>query len=846
MQPIASFSGLASGIQWRDMVEQIIKLESSRRLSPVTSQIRLQTQRNTAWGEYSSLVTKLRDASKSFSDGSAFGVFKTSVSNSAVSGRALVSATANEKASPGTYDVEVLQLAQAEKWGSAEITDPAANLALAGTFHVNGRAVTLADGDSLTALRDKINAANTGSNASGVTATILSTSSTSHRLILTADNSGSRGIELVDSTSGVLKDAKLGILTGTQTSNSSTAESGWTDSIRFSSRSEVLKDVLGLSPPPAVSNILVGGVQVEIDFNNDTLDEVLAKIQAADPLAKMREEVVNGKTMYRLSTSQTVAVDPSSAESQRNLELLGFVKNTSGSQITVGQDAKFQVDGYSLTRRSNTVTDAIEGVTLNLLATDAASRTFSVTGSGLSVTKEAKGIDAGTYAVSVTATARKDATTSTSNLSVATPIPSTVTAGTYGVSITALATVASQTGTGFDGSYDQKTGASPDWIQITDGAGKSATVNLATGEGLATILKNLNDAFSANGVAMTAVDSGGQLRLESTTAAGSSSTFSVTSSSTSVQTNLGIADGAYTGTNIQGTIGGYAATGSGSTLTADSGTAVAGLQVTYSGASTGLVGSVTISDTSTVTGATIDGEAVDVDSATNKIIGKAGSRFEGLELTYTGPGANGYVGDLVVEGDISVDVKIERDVDATAKKVEELVGLYNEMTEFVKKQRDTRGPLGADSSLRAMLGSLRDVLFKEVSGLSATNPYTRVSLAGVEFTRQGTLEFDSTTFNNAFSSSAADVKELFAGVGAMMEDAADALADGIDGSIKLHQDTLASSISSLGQREINVQAQLDRRRADLINQFTKMEEALSRIQSQGNWLSSQLSSLYPG
>ena len=43
--------------------------------------------------------------------------------------------------------------------------------------------------------------------------------------------------------------------------------------------------------------------------------------------------------------------------------------------------------------------------------------------------------------------------------------------------------------------------------------------------------------------------------------------LSVSSSSSSVQTNLGIANGTYNGTNIQGTIGDQAATGSGNTLT---------------------------------------------------------------------------------------------------------------------------------------------------------------------------------------------------------------------------------------------------------------------------------------
>lgn len=651
---IASFSGLSSGIQWRDMIDQIMQMESARRLKPVADRIKLQEKRSTAWGEYDNLVTKLRDAATSFSTGSAFGVYKTSATSSAVSGRALVSATAADTASPGTYDVEVLALAKAEKLGSAEVADAGAALGLAGTFHVNGRAVTLTAADSLAAVRDRINAANSGSNASGVTATILSTSAGSHRLILTADATGSRGIELVDSDTGVLADPKLGVLSGSLAANASSAEAGWVDSIRFSSRSEVLKDVLGISPPPAVSTILVGGVKVEVDFNSDTLDEVLAKIQAADPGAKMREEVVNGKTTYRLSTSASLAVDPDSAESERNLEALGFLSASPASRITAGTDARLRIDGYEMTRRTNTVSDAIAGVTLDLLASDLASRTSSVSTTDLSISADPKTIAEGSYAVALT----------------------------------------------------------------DDGMG-------------------------------------------------------------------------------------------------------------------------------TITGATIGGEAAVWDAGTRTIRGADGSRFEGLSLAYTGGATSGAVGDLVIEGDISVEVKIERDAAATETKVKEFVDLYNQVVGFVKTQRDNKGALASDGSLRAMLGSVRDVLLSDVTGLSGTNPYTRLSLAGVEFTRDGRLELDSKTFTDALATSATDVAELFAGVGSTMKAAADAIVDDVDGSIKLHRETLSNSISSLKTRELDIEAALERQRVEMERQYTEMEVAMSRLQSQGSWLSSQLASLSP-
>ena len=63
--------------------------------------------------------------------------------------------------------------------------------------------------DSLADLRDRINNANSGDNATGVTASIVSASETQHVLVLTADETGTDITLSDDNTTGVLSD--LGI-----------------------------------------------------------------------------------------------------------------------------------------------------------------------------------------------------------------------------------------------------------------------------------------------------------------------------------------------------------------------------------------------------------------------------------------------------------------------------------------------------------------------------------------------------------------------------------------------------------------------------------------------------------
>ena len=370
MDPIGSFSGLASGVQWRDMVDQIMEMEKSRRLAPVTSQKTSANKRRDAWTEFSSLLSGVTNAAANLRNTTAFKAFSTSVARSATTSKELLTASTSTSAAPGSYSVEVRALAQSEKLRSTTgFSSTSDALNLSGEILVNGRAVTLAAGDSLASIRDKINAVNSGTTRSGVTASIVTVSATENYLTLTADNTGTRGIELVDSgdgssANGVLKD--LGILTGGQTANTSGAN---TQSMRFSSENTALSTMLGLSGPPNVAYISVGGNRVQVDLANDTVQEVLDRIRAAGSEAEIVKEEVGGKSYSRIST-EAVAVDTGvgndQVASKRIIELLGFVKGGRTSQTQAGVNSEVVIDGLTVQRRTNTVTDAVAGVTLDL------------------------------------------------------------------------------------------------------------------------------------------------------------------------------------------------------------------------------------------------------------------------------------------------------------------------------------------------------------------------------------------------------------------------------------------------------------------------------------------------
>lgn len=1104
MDPIASFSGLASGIQWQDMIDQIMKLEAARSVDPLKTRYGTQNARIDAWKTYEGLVSKLRSASISLRDGSSFGIYKSTAGLSPA-GRALISATASTTASPGSYRVEVIELARAEKLNGRIEASTTSALGLGGQFFINGRNVDLAATDTLSDVRDKINAVNSGSSASGVTATILSTGTDSHRLILTADQTGSRGIELVDSASsgGVLQ--QLGITDGIVAANTSPTDSSRTESQRFTSSANQLATMLGVSPAPAQTSIKIDGQKIDVDLANDTLIDIMNRVVAAGGSANLVQETVGGRTQVRLSVGGTVEADTDvgvdAAASQRVVELLGFQRSGHASEITAGSDAVASIDGFRVSRRTNVISDAIAGVTINLLAAETTGRTASTTGGMLAVTLDPKSISAGTYGVTFEATTSRAAATLGAGLAVTsdagvqsgsiadgsyaidlstattrstsadanlavTSAPGTVAsgtyavegtvtrtqsstngslsavsagsavaagdytaeltvtrsvtadpgltvaaagtnvaAGTYAVNVTQAATRATATGSAaFASTY-----TTGDTVTIADvTSGTSAAISLTNGETLDALVTKMNTAFSANGVRITAVNNAGVLQLQHQDY-GSGSSIRVTNSHNRVTTGLGIgstiAGTLYTGVNVAGTIGGLAATGSAQTLTgsgalaglqvqatasgnvtltdsitgtingaaaawdgatgtltgangvvldyagaasngaiagpvvttlgtvtltdtvtgtiggvaatwsaatqtftdpdglavqyagsfgagtlgsptttalgsvtvtdtteitggtiggqaatwdsltqtltANAGTSVEGLSVAYSGPVTsGSVGSVDVTTTTTLDGVTIDGEAADWDAATGTIRGRTGSRFEALEMSYSGPASYagstqpGHVGDLVISGDVAVDLTISRDTGGTVASIQAYADAYNGIRDFITKQQSSGDVLGTNGTLRSTARSLTDVMLADIASLAGTG-FSRAASAGVALDRDGLLRVDSAALTAALTTSPNDVKALFGEVGEAMYEASDAIAASFSGTVASQIRFLEESNTALDQRIDDVEARLEVRRQSMIRQYTQMESMISQIQSQGNWLAQQISSMQP-
>ncbi len=214
MDPLTSFSGLSSGIDTKKLVDAIIAQERAPAARDEATVSKVQDQLD-QWGKYRTLVGALNTAATKLKDGSGLGALAATVTGTTSAGSPLFSATTGLLAKPGDYEVEVVQRARAGVARSqATVTDPGAALGFTGTFTVNGQTVTVAAGDSLNAVRDAINALDTGTSPTKVRASVISTDGTHYALVLKASTTGAASLTLADgSPDGVLGAGELDLLT---------------------------------------------------------------------------------------------------------------------------------------------------------------------------------------------------------------------------------------------------------------------------------------------------------------------------------------------------------------------------------------------------------------------------------------------------------------------------------------------------------------------------------------------------------------------------------------------------------------------------------------------------------
>lgn len=336
----ASISGIASGIQWADIIDDLMAVER-RPVDRLEAQIEQQQVKTDAWDAVRTLLQSVHTATQSFTSttSSALQAFSVSLSGFPAGSGSPVQATAGSTASPGTHTVRVLARAEAEMVGGALQASRSDPLGLTGELLVNGRAVLVEATDSLDDVAGKINAVNAGSTRSGVAATVAGVDG-QYRLLLAATQTGEDGVRLAD-PDGILQ--SLGLVDGTTALRTRTASGFKGDAL--ADATTAVASLRGLTGGGGVGTIQLGSgpsqFSVAVDLTTMSLTDVVAAINTAAGAAGSLvtasvESTASGERLVVAGTSTYV-------DAGGVLEILGAVE---GGRAAVAQ----RIEGATMER----------------------------------------------------------------------------------------------------------------------------------------------------------------------------------------------------------------------------------------------------------------------------------------------------------------------------------------------------------------------------------------------------------------------------------------------------------------------------------------------------------------
>jgi len=372
--------GLISGLSTQDIVQKLMDIERQPLLSMQNDKDKEQ-KRIDALREINSRLSALLTKIQTLNLRSTIDT-KTVTSDTPPSLPTLVTASADSTAALGSFTVRVLALATATTVGSAsgpgspsaignavQPNQPLASAGFAvtptiGTFSVNGATITI---DSNTVLSDgtDLDGANTIfakiRQATGGQVTVswgLDADGRQNKLVLTSASPIQLGSG--SDTSNFLTAAGLAGLPPATTVTSSRNLGGVNTSALLSSSAANLN-----VPLSATGSFKINGVEIAYDATKDTLSSVVSRINSS---------AANVTASYDSLSDRLILTSRSTGSTLISLEdvsgnFLAAMKLSPANE-TVGSNASYLLNGVQRYSASNTVTDAVAGVTLNLKKAD--------------------------------------------------------------------------------------------------------------------------------------------------------------------------------------------------------------------------------------------------------------------------------------------------------------------------------------------------------------------------------------------------------------------------------------------------------------------------------------------
>jgi flagellar hook-associated protein 2 len=191
-----------------------------------------------------------------------------------------------------------------------------------------------------------------------------------------------------------------------------------------------------------------------------------------------------------------------------------------------------------------------------------------------------------------------------------------------------------------------------------------------------------------------------------------------------------------------------------------------------------------------------------------------------------------------------VNLSVVENYEAIETKLKAFVESMNGVLGFIQQQNrmdektDTSKTLGGDSALRSVESRVKQLILDPVYGSQGS--IKRISQLGVEFNRNGTLEFKEDKFKKLIKTNAKDVLEFFRGDGSLQggfigktkTTIENALGSGT-GVISNKKKGLQTQMTQIDRNIENKEKNLANKEEQLRKKFSKLEEQMAKLQAQG-------------
>jgi flagellar hook-associated protein 2 len=377
------FSGLSSGIDSQGAIDGIIKAQQTRidsvakKIDQNTAKLKaledLKTKSTAVTNSLSTLYGRMT-ADSAFDVFAAKEVSATSSRNASATGAAsaptdLIGATVTNAAVPGTYSVEVLNIAKPMKVKSSAVDDSSVALNLSGTIQIGG-----------TNQQTTYSASSFGSAAWGTTGASLSITPSGTTTPITYTFAG---------TNGASAAANLAAMASAFNASTEGASSGFTASIvngalqltaaTASDTQATIAMVTATTTLRAVSSVAgvsPGSLTVDPAQSLQDIRNAINNLSQTAPGTGVTASTISvGPTQnYMILTSSqpggsiTFTWPPGTPSS---LQTSGIFSTTGDSVLQAAQQLHIKLDGTDVYRNSNQVSDLVPGVEMSFVKAEA-------------------------------------------------------------------------------------------------------------------------------------------------------------------------------------------------------------------------------------------------------------------------------------------------------------------------------------------------------------------------------------------------------------------------------------------------------------------------------------------